>query len=128
MLFFAHSVVVWCAAVVKQLQAPRASVPKPRCAVDIQVIVPFESSLMHAMIQHILLSWSGPFERAGIHCQERVRWDEGRGCISPARPVLIEGQVSLCILVGFYAQCLNFSIGVEHVDQNPQVMAIRFGN
>jgi hypothetical protein len=114
-LFFNHGIVVWRAAVVKQLQAPRASVPKPRCAVNMQVVFPFESSLIHAVVQHILFSWPGPFERAGVHRQERARRDENSRSISLARPILVEGQISLCIVVSFYAKCLNFCIGVERV-------------
>ena len=126
--FFAHSVVVWCAAVVKQLQTSRASVPRPRCAVDTQVVFPFESSLSHAVIQHILLSWADPFERARVHCQQCALRDENRGFIALVRPILVEGQVSLCIVISFYAQCLNFFIGMKRFKQNLQVMAIRFGN
>ncbi len=40
-VFLADSSVVWLAAVVEQLQTPGASVPKPRCAVDTQVIFKF---------------------------------------------------------------------------------------
>jgi hypothetical protein len=80
-----------------------------------QVVFPFESSLIHAVVQHILFSWPGPFERAGVHRQERARRDENSRSISLARPILVEGQISLCIVVSFYAKCLNFCIGVERV-------------
>jgi hypothetical protein len=34
----------------------------------------------------------------------------------------------LCVVVSFYAHCLNFFIGVKRFEQNLQVMAIRFWN
>ncbi len=42
-----------------------------------------------------------------------------------ARPILVEGQVSLCIVVGFYAQCLNFSSppGVGRNRRNPLLLS-----
>ena len=60
--FLADRVVVWLAAVVEQLQTPRARVPPPRCTVDTQVVFKFEPTLMHAVVQLILFSWTNPFE------------------------------------------------------------------
>jgi hypothetical protein len=104
--FFTYSIVVWCTAVVKPFQVPRASVPKPWCTVDMQVIFPLKWSLIHAVVQHILLSWPDTFERAGVYRQERARRDENHRFISLARHILVKGQISLCIVVGFYHQVL----------------------
>jgi hypothetical protein len=105
-LFFTHSVVVWCAAVVKQSQAPRASVSKPTCAVDMQVVFPFESSLIHAVVQHILLSWPDPGQTRSSkpECTAKSVPDKKSRFISLARPILVEGQISLCIVVCFFAK------------------------
>ena len=60
--FLADRVVVWLTAVVEQLQTPRARVPQPRRTVDTQVVFKFEPTLMHAVVQLILFSWTNPFE------------------------------------------------------------------
>ena len=60
--FLADRVVVWLTAVVEQLQTPRAGVPPPRRTVDTQIVFKFEPTLMHAVVQLILVSWTNPFE------------------------------------------------------------------
>ena len=60
--FLADRVVVWLTAVVEQLQTPRARVPPPRRTIDTQVVFKFEPTLMHAVVQLILVPWTNPFE------------------------------------------------------------------
>ena len=60
--FLADRVVVWLTAVIEQLQTPRARVPPPRRTIDTQVVFKFEPTLMHAVVQLILFSWTNPFE------------------------------------------------------------------
>ena len=60
--FLADRVVVWLTAVVEQLQTPRARVPPPRRTIDTEVVIKFEPTLMHAVVQLILVSWTNPFE------------------------------------------------------------------
>ena len=60
--FLADRVVVWLTAVVEQLQTPRARVPPPRRTIDTQVVSKFEPTLMHAVVQLILVPWTNPFE------------------------------------------------------------------
>ena len=55
-VFLTNRIVAWLTAVVKQLQAPRVCVPRPRRAVDTQVIFEFESALIYRVVQRILLS------------------------------------------------------------------------
>jgi hypothetical protein len=159
-LFFTHSVVVWCAAVVKQLQAPRASVPKQRWGANASrqcvrkalmvtlTLADADGALSLSSVQNILHA-ANPSVYLGLRgfvespacCRHagRIpiqifpdsccgsahppllarpvrasRYTLPRACspgrfIFLARPIHVEGQVSLCIVVGFYAQCLNFS-------------------
>jgi hypothetical protein len=54
--FFAYCVVAWFAAVVDQLQAPRAGIPKPRRAVYEQLVFEINLSLIHRVVQRLLFS------------------------------------------------------------------------
>jgi hypothetical protein len=60
--FLADRAVVWLTVVFEQLQTPGARVPPPRRTIDTHVVFKFEPTLMHAVVQLILVPWTNPFE------------------------------------------------------------------
>jgi hypothetical protein len=113
--FLAYGIVAWFAAMVEQLQAPKARVPRPRCAVDQQGIFEVEFSLVHAMVQRIVFPWPDPFKRAKVRCQESASRYEGGGLVPLVRPIDVEGQVSSGVGVNCGAPSLEFLISVKTI-------------